>query len=372
MTDVAALLRTGGRMRLEEVAPGAHADEWDELAVRSGSPFLSTAWLLPWTSAYAPDARWFVLRDADGGLRASGCFVPVSNGLAAAANVQTAHWDVAAADPADRAEMWRWVAGISGQRLRLTALPAASLEVVRRVLPTASFGVVERPDPANPRRELPATWDELLGAVSSNLRGQYRRRLRALGEMGQVQLRVTTGGQGLGPDLSSFLQLEASGWKGQQGTAVLSDRATETLYRGFVERAADRGWLRLALLEVGGRLVAGDLSCAFAGGTFMLKTAYDEQQANRSPGLVLRGEALRAAIEDGSTFYDFVGAQEPYKLRWGGVVQPYSQVTAYRGLAAPAVLYHRRLRPVLKTVRDRARTLLAALPGIPTDRSPTL
>lgn len=370
MTAVAASPRLS-RCRLEEIPPGAYADEWDELAVRSGSPFLTTAWLVPWTSAYAPAARWFVLRDADGALRASACFVPTYGGLAAAANVHTPHWDVAAAAPADRVEMWRWVAGVSGQRLRLTALPAASLEVVRRVLPSASFGVIERPDPANPRLQLPATWDELLGAVSSKLRGQYRRALRALGGPGQVRLRVVTGGQELGRDLASFLRLEASGWKGEQGTAVLCDPADEALYRGFAECAADRGWLRLALLEVEGRLVAGDLSCAFAGGTFLVKTAYDEQQAASSPGLVLRAEALRAAIEDGSTFYDFLGVAQPYKLRWGGVVQPYSQVTAYRGLLAPAVLYHRRLRPALKTVRDRARPLVTGLRTSSADRSPT-
>ncbi len=359
---------SGSGLRLEELAPraleerpGGPAEQWDDLAQRCGSPFLSTAWLLPWTIAYAGrKARWLVLRDGSGGVCGTGCFLRTAGGgYSAAANVETSHWDVAAADSATRDEMWTQVAARAGQRLQLTPLPnGASLESLRRVLPGAGFRVLERRDAANPRLELPATWNELLASVSHNLRSQYRRRRGALARMGMVRLRVTTGGPELERDLQAFLRLEASGWKGRLGTAVLMDPAGETLYRGFAERAAASGWLRLALLEVDGRLVAGDLGCTFAGGTFMLKTAYDERLADASPGLVLRGEALRAAIEDGSSFYDFTGSAEPYKLRWGGAVQPYVDIAAYRGVYAPLSLYHSDLRPILKAAHGQLAKLL--------------
>lgn len=356
MTSGAGISASAG-YQLEEAAPATLADEWDDLAARCGSPYLTTAWLMPWTTAYAPRARWLVLRTGTGRLAATGCFMPLAGGgLAAAANIETSHWDVAAVDSTAREEMWRRVATLAGSRLRLSALPdGSSLDVLRRVLPAAGFRVLEWPGPANPLLQLPPTWDELLATVSHNLRAQYRRKLRALATTGSVRLRITTGGPDFDRDLQTFLRLEASGWKGRLGTAVLRDPAAETLYRGFAERAAGRGWLRLILLERDGQVLAGDLSCAFAGGAFMLKTAYDERLGGSSPGLVLRGEAMRAAIEEGSTFYDFTGGPDTYKLRWGSSAQPYVDVAAYRGLYAPVALYHQRLRPVLKSAWYRLR-----------------
>jgi len=342
--------------RLQRLDPGAVAGEWDRLAERSGSPFCSLAWLRPWVGAYAPAAQWWGLRGAGGGLRAAGCFRRTRAGLEAAANVETSHWDVVAADPASRQRMWRLLTAAGHRRLRLEALPdGESRALLRWVLPAAGFAVVEQPDPANPRLALPDRWEDLLAGVSPTLRQQYHRRRRSLAATGPLRLRVITGGPGLERDLETFLRLEASGWKGRRGTALLADPAAAALYRGFAEAAAERGWLRLLLLEVAGRPVAGDLACAFAGTISMLKTAYDEELAAHSPGLVLRGEALRAAVDEGCAGYDFLGAAEPYKLRWGAQVQPYSTITAYRGPYAAVALYHRRLRPALKGVRDRAR-----------------
>lgn len=358
LTNADAGTGAAAQDRLQRLDPGAVAGAWDRLAERSGSPFCSLAWLRSWAAAYAPAAQWWGLRDASGGLRAAGCFRRTRAGLAAAANVETSHWDVVAADALSRQRMWRLLAAGGHRRLRLEALPdGESRAALRWILPTAGYAVVEQPDPANPRLALPDRWEDLLAGLSPTLRQQYHRRRRALAATGPLRLRVTTGGPGLERDLETFLRLEASGWKGRRGTALLADPPAAALYRGFAAAAAERGWLRLLLLEVAGRPVAGDLACAFTGTTFMLKTAYDEELAAHSPGLVLRGEALRAAVEEGCAGYDFLGAAEPYKLRWGAQVQPYSTITAYRGPYAAVAFYHRRLRPALKGVRDRARAV---------------
>ena len=103
--------------------------------------------------------------------------------------------------------------------------------------------------------------------------------------------------------------------------------------------------------------VAADLNCRFAGGTFLLKTGFDERYGAFSPGLVLRGEVLRAAIEEGARFYDFLGGPDHYKLRWTAELRPRVAVRAYRGVWRPLATYQARLRPLLKAGVHRARAL---------------
>jgi CelD/BcsL family acetyltransferase involved in cellulose biosynthesis len=121
------------------------------------------------------------------------------------------------------------------------------------------------------------------------------------------------------------------------------------LYRRFAHDAARAGILRVHLLELDGRLVAGDLGCAIGDTAFLVKTGYDEALGRLSPGLVLRAEVLRASVREGLRAYDFLGPDDDYKLRWTEIVRPRVTVRAFRGAAAPgASAYHRTIRPALK------------------------
>jgi CelD/BcsL family acetyltransferase involved in cellulose biosynthesis len=173
---------------------------------------------------------------------------------------------------------------------------------------------------------------------------------------GTLRFRTTSGGEQLERDLDAFLDVEASGWKRHRGTAILSDSRTAQLYREFARQAAGKGWLRLHLLELDGTPIAGDLGCSFAGGSFLLKTGFDERYARLSPGLLLRAEALRAAIEDGCRSYDFLGGPDDWKLRWTREVRLRTVINAYRGAWRPLALYQTAARPRLEAVAAQLRT----------------
>lgn len=349
-------MRPAGRHRPERLAGvvGSPADRagWDRLAAYGGSPFLTTAWLAPWAASVRRPVVSLLLRDPAGGLRAGACLHRLPAGISAAADVHSGDWDVVAADDEARGAIWRAVAEAGRSRVRLSGL-AETPEVAgaaRRALVEAGYGLVERDRVDSPRLALPGSFDELLAAASRNLRSQFGRRRRALHRLGPWRLR-TSAPHDLERDLAAFLRLESAGWKGRDGTAIATDPRLQRRYRDFAGRASAAGWLRLRLLETDDRLLAADLSATFAGTTSLLKTTYDEELAELSPGLVLRGEALRAAIEEGSTVYDFLGGPDAYKLRWGATVRPRATVDAYRGPWRPALVYFRTVRPRLKAVR---------------------
>jgi CelD/BcsL family acetyltransferase involved in cellulose biosynthesis len=341
------------------------AEDWNALAGSTGSPFLTAQWLAAWWRAFgAGRFTGLVLRDDRGALRAGACCRRLpGRRLAATANAHTGDWDVVATDDQARRALWQALAGLGASAVELAAIRSrTSLEQAGQELRAAGYRTVEVTGIASPYLELPGTWEELLGSVSRNLRSQLGRRRRALEREGRLVFRTTVnGGEELKRDLDAFLRVESSGWKSGTGTAILSDPRTERLYRDFAHAAAAAGWLRLHLLELDGVPLAADLDCRFAGGTFLVKTGFDERYGRFSPGLVLRGEVLRAAVEEGSRFYDFLGGPDSYKLRWTSELRPRAALKAYRGPWRPLALYQARLRPALKAVVVTARALRGRL-----------
>ncbi len=351
---------------------GPLAADWDELARAEGSPFLTHAWLSAWWSGFGEgEPIWLLLEDADGSLRA-GAFLHRSGGrLAAAANVHSGDWNAVAVDQRARAELWAALAELGANRVQLGGLPelAEGTASLAEALARNGYSVARVPGPFCPWLDLPGSWEELIGGVSASLRSQLKRRRKNLEKEGSVTFRTVAGGASFDRDLETFLTLEASGWKGESGTAILSKPSTERLYREFAHAAAARGWLRLYLLELDGEAIAADYGCAYAGIGVFIKTGFDEAHSRLSPGLLLRAEVLRASIEEGLEYYDFLGDADVYKTRWTADVHPRTQLFAYRGLARPGYLYRTTLRPLLKSARRQALDLRARVPGATTGRA---
>ncbi len=345
---------------------GSLAPEWNRLALQAGTPFMTHEWLRSWCNAFARgNSRWLVLQDDDGSMRAGACVLRTRSGkLCSAMNVHSADWDVLASDPQSRAELWSALLGEGASRVELQGMRADtdSDRHVCRELERAGYQTVRLEGPFCPWLSLPSDFEQLLAGTSSSLRAQVRRRGRMLEREGTLTFRTTSGGPALEADLETFLALEASGWKGSKGTAILSKRSTESLYREFARAAADQGWLRLYFLEIDGEAIAADFGCAYAGTGVFLKTGFNEDYSRLSPGLVLRAEVLRASIEEGLRGYDFLGDPDTYKTRWTADVRPRVGIWAYRHEALPGYLYRKRLRPLLKSARDRVRSAAERLP----------
>lgn len=325
--------------------------EWDALAARDATPFVLREWLTAWCEAFdVEEVVVATVREPDGGLAAAAVMCERRGGLGSSTNEQTGDWDAVTVDDAARRMLWEGIAGLRHRGLRLAWLRGDSraTAITGSALESAGYRILVRPQVASPYLTLPATFEEVLASRSSNLRQQWRRRRRALARKGDLRLRVTTGGDELERDLHTFLALEASGWKGREATAIKSEPRTLRLYRTFARGAAARGVLRLYLLELDGRAIAADLGCVAGGIGFLVKTGFDEADARHAPGLVLRGEVLRASIEEGLAGYDFLGGPDPYKLRWTDDLRPRVELHAYRGVAGVAFsTYQRAIRPIL-------------------------
>jgi len=128
---------------------------------------------------------------------------------------------------------------------------------------------------------------------------KHKQKRRRLERSGLVTFDHTTNRSRFTAAFDDFLRVEASGWKGRNGTAVQSDARTATFYRAVGEAFADGDAVRVSTLRVEGRCIAA--SFALRGGRclYLLKVGFDEEFAKLSPSFLLFDDLVRDCIAKG-------------------------------------------------------------------------
>jgi hypothetical protein len=96
----------------------------------------------------------------------------------------------------------------------------------------------------------------------------------------------------LGEAIKQFLHLEASGWKGRTGTALLCRPGHDRFFREMGQGFAEQGRLMFLSLQAGTQVLAQSAALMGGRGLFGFKKAYDETFARWSPGALLDLEVL--------------------------------------------------------------------------------
>ena len=129
--------------------------------------------------------------------------------------------------------------------------------------------------------------------LTSKRRRENARLGRRLGEHLGEELRVVDRTDDAAA-IDTFLELEASGWKGEEGTALASDPAHAEFFRRMCDGAREAGRLRFLALEAGDTVAAIKCNLLAGGVYFCFKTAFDESLAEFSPGVQLE----RALVDE--------------------------------------------------------------------------
>jgi CelD/BcsL family acetyltransferase involved in cellulose biosynthesis len=189
------------------------------------------------------------------------------------------------------------------------------------------------------------------GAPVGDDRRERRRRARrtlerAAGPMTSVDRSADPGAVDL------LLRMEAAGWKGREGTAMACDPAATAFFREVCDRFRAAGRLELRSLDVPAGPVSMEMVLHAGDGAFHLKTAYDEEYREYSPGmLAMVGYADRFAAEP-TGFRDVCtgGPAEAEGRLWPGrrristVVLPFADPVSRAAVGALAALRSSRAR----------------------------
>lgn len=132
----------------------------------------------------------------------------------------------------------------------------------------------------------------LEASLSGKKRKELRRQANRLAEDGKVEFERTMDTAGVAAWCEEFLALEARGWKGKAGSALACDDRTQKVFCESLLGAATRNRLERLTLRLNGRPLAMLATFITPPGAFSFKTAFDEDFAKYSPGVLLQQENL--------------------------------------------------------------------------------
>jgi CelD/BcsL family acetyltransferase involved in cellulose biosynthesis len=202
--------------------------------------------------------------------------------------------------------------------------------------------------------------DERMRMLRKNFRGVLRRARAAVAqEPGAEFVRARTPGE-IAAALPEFLAVEASGWKGANGSAIGCDARLSAFYSTVALGRAASGGAEINLLRTGGRCIAAQYCLKAGRCLYVLKIGYDEDRARLAPGHVLLAHVLERCHAERDVDVVNLVSEGAWQERWRCESSARCSAFAFngsaRGLAAYAAMRAKaRLRPLVRSARSALR-----------------
>jgi|TARA_R110002073_G_scaffold160098_1_gene315531 CelD/BcsL family acetyltransferase involved in cellulose biosynthesis len=171
---------------------------------------------------------------------------------------------------------------------------ALKTEMSKRDLPSQTFDPFERAV----LTKRGSFEDHMKEHVSKKRRKDLRRNRKRLDDLGEVTWTAHDSGPELDEAIDAFLKIEASGWKGERGTALDCTDATRAFAKEAFGDRGGKGITRADVLRLDGNPVAINLTLVTGNTGFTVKCAYDAAYRGQSVGLLLEEEMIRSVLED--------------------------------------------------------------------------
>ncbi|MCW6508943.1 GNAT family N-acetyltransferase [Lichenifustis flavocetrariae] len=192
---------------------------------------------------------------------------------------------------------------------------------------------------------------------------EFRRQARRLAEQGAWIESIGSPETAMGEALDDFLRLEAEGWKGRRGTALVQSACLARFVRSMVLELAVSGSCRIDRLVVDGRPVAAGIVLRSQSRAYFWKTAYDEASARLSPGLHLADAIGRIQLEDREMILTDSCAIPDHAMidrLWPGRINVVDLLVGQRGGFPPTFRAAGRMERMRRRFRSFGKKLLAA------------
>lgn len=191
----------------------------------------------------------------------------------------------------------------------------------------------------------PEGLDKYWAERPKELRDNVRRRQRKAGEEGhQFRLAAVTEPGLIGAAVDRYGQLESSGWKGKEGTALHPDNVQGRFYRAMMEAYATTG--DATMFELWNREQLAASRIVIRGPTMyvILKTTFDENLRNFAPGHVQLYEMFRTMLADPQRVVELYTKATRDWLLWATDTRSIDDVSIYRGGLVGELVARRRKR----------------------------
>ena len=321
--------------------------EWDALHKQGTEqdPFLTCDWFSAWWRAFAGQRTLYLVVARQQGLlcavlpmmleRTWRHGVPLRR-LAALANDHTPHFDLIRSCDNEQLHraIWNHFMTLKEQwdLLDFPCLSADSTTSDRFARLADEHSVQHKfwmQAPQSPWIILESSWKRYVESRSAGFRKSLRRKMRRLGDLGEVRLETVTSGDKLEQGLTDGMRIEAEGWKGANHTAILSQPAVTAFYTELATTMAGRGQLRLHFLTLDDVRIAFDYSIVANQFLYSLKAGHSHTHARYSPGTVMLALIVERAHEQGLAGVDLLGDADEFKMHWTDTTRTHQWLHCY-------------------------------------------
>lgn len=337
----------------------ALAGEWDSVLPDDAVPFDLHCWYSAWWRAFGNGSELAVCTARrDGELVGALPLLGRDGGVKALANVHTPSFRPLARD----AETMDRIVAAAMERggaegVELIALPERDPSLARLATGARDASLLPLVEPAysSPTVETAGDFDAWRGQSKKRWGAPLERFRRKMGRDHEADFAIVVPPGELEAELDDGFRVEASGWKGEAGTAIVSDPATEAFYREIAREFERRRELRLSRICLDGTTVAFDLCILHDGRLYLLKTGFDEDFRRLAPGLVMRLSIIERCFELGLRSHELLGGESEWKAKFETGKRPHVNLRTYRRspVGLTRYTYRTALRPRLKRVYRR-------------------
>lgn len=312
------------------------AKDWQELAARFRTPLLRFEWFAAAASAFCrPGELYCLLSYSGGSIAAIAPLVRVKKygfrqfELLGASYLGEPSGLLYRDEEALVRLLERMISG--GLPMTLSRMGATSLEVqllqARQPLLSAFLC---RQGIGAPVLSISSSWSDYEATIPPRYGYDLRRARKRAEQMGEVEFEtISPSGGRLASCLGEIFRVEAAGWKGRRGTALLLDQRLRGFFCQYAQAVADQGRLRLSFLRIGGQVAAVQLAVRDYNRLWVLKVGYDEVFSKCSPGILLMHDTVRQAFAAGLEGVEFLGSDAPWLHIWTEENHPYLTIHAY-------------------------------------------
>ncbi|WP_214365476.1 GNAT family N-acetyltransferase [Pseudonocardia sp. H11422] len=338
-------------------------EEWDDLADRlAASPFHRPGWFTAWWSAFGAGRPRIVRSYRDGRLAG---VLPVAHSRGVVTGLENEHtfcFGPLAEDDAVAADLVAQALADARWRAAVGHLLPSDFRAFDEYARSHGFATHSFIQQRSPYITVDRPFEEYRTRRERRHLRQLERGRDRLAGQDELEIVIVDDPDELSTVVGEAFRVESLGWKGESGTAILSDPRTHRFYGDVCRWAAGRGILRIGFVRLGGRAIASDICLEDAGVHYSMKTGYDPEYRSSAPGLILFHDMLERAFAL-KLRYEMLGDAEPYKMRWTDEVHEVRRMVIYpptltgRG-ARGAVTVARRARPAVQRAVSGARSVL--------------
>lgn len=177
---------------------------------------------------------------------------------------------------------------------------------------------------SSPYLPLTENWDELLASKPKKFRYKLRKRAELLANSKSLRMRWFNDSNEFSALIDAICIIENNSWKKDAGLSIF-DKSRERRYNeSLISHLIAKNALLANVLYHDETPIAYNLCCILNGWVGQMKTSFDTQFSDLSPGALVIDHAIRRSFELSAYEFDFLGDADQHKLAWTKQVRSHS------------------------------------------------